>query len=187
MSAWLLSFSGLPLSPNDRPSVFKKAANNRQWRQKAAVVARNMGIPRLERAKVSIVIYRRAVGRADEDNDRARFKPVIDGLRDAGVLTGDTRGQIIYGRCIEKKAIGQKGFDLMVEAKPKECSRCKSQEDDVAEFLDWWFCLKCYSDMTCAFLTQRDYDSVQNWLRRGSQGNEQSISQEKETVCRLSA
>jgi hypothetical protein len=57
------------------------------------------------------------LGTADEDNDRARIKPALDGLRDAGVIRIDTRGYVVWGEVTEQRA-GPLGLGvlLIVEA-----------------------------------------------------------------------
>lgn len=103
----------LPPSPNDRMHFQAKAALVKAWREDAKQAARAHQIPACERIRISAVLYRRALGAADEDNDRARLKPILDGLRDAGVIANDTRGYVEHGTVTEER--GFPGVLLIVE------------------------------------------------------------------------
>jgi hypothetical protein len=168
-----IEFQGLPPSPNDNLSTWRKVKSNRKWRELACETAKAAGIPRLNRPRICFTITRRNLGVADEDNDRGRFKHVIDGLRDAGVLSGDTRRHILYGWCREER--GKQGFVVTLsEALP--CSRCHLDTDDVASFLRWNFCLDCYAALVDSFLTQTKYNTVEEWLLKGSaHGKEEAL------------
>lgn len=74
-------------------------------------------MPTLERVRISAVMERRSLGVADEDNDRSRLKPLVDGLRDAGVIANDTRGFVEWGTVTERRAGPDgPGVLLIVEA-----------------------------------------------------------------------
>ncbi len=103
----------LPPSPNDRMHFRAKGPIVKAWRDAARDAAKAAGIPNLARIRFSAVIYRTRLGHADEDNDRSRLKPAIDGLRDAGVIANDTRGFIEHGPVTEEK--GPVGVLLIVE------------------------------------------------------------------------
>lgn len=103
----------LPPSPNDRMHFRAKGPIVKAWREAACAAAKSAGIPNLARIRFSAVIYRTRLGHADEDNDRSRLKPAIDGLRDAGVIANDTRGFIEHGPVTEEK--GPVGVLLIVE------------------------------------------------------------------------
>lgn len=103
----------LPPSPNDRMHFRVKGPVVKAWREAACAAAKSAGIPKLARIRFSAVIYRTRLGHADEDNDRSRLKPAIDGLRDAGVIANDTRGFIEHGPVTEEK--GPVGVLLIVE------------------------------------------------------------------------
>lgn len=103
----------LPPSANDRTHFRVKAPITKAWRDAARDAAKSAGIPRLARIRLSVVIRRTRLGHADEDNDRGRLKPVIDGLRDAGVIANDTRGYIEHGPVTEER--GPVGVLLIVE------------------------------------------------------------------------
>lgn len=94
-----------PPGPNgSRGNPFGHAAWVKEWRAAAKSAAWMHLMPSLERARISAIVYRRAIGTADEDNDRSRCKPLVDGLRDAGVIKGDTRKFVTYGLCTEQRA-----------------------------------------------------------------------------------
>lgn len=103
----------LPPSPNDRMHFRTKAPVVKAWRDAARDAAKAADIPNLARIRFSAVIYRTRLGHADEDNDRARCKFLLDGLRDAGVIANDTRGFIEHGPVTEEK--GPVGVLLIVE------------------------------------------------------------------------
>lgn len=111
---WVLEFGAYPPSPNARMHFMKRAGYNKRWRELVALQAWLNGVPKMQRIKVSAVIIRRALGRADEDNDRSRLKPVIDGLVDAGVIPDDRRGCVVWGDVTEER--GKAGLRLIVEA-----------------------------------------------------------------------
>lgn len=104
----------LPLGPNERLHWHEKAQIVAKWRGAAKDAAEAAGIPPQARIRVSAVLYRRSIGQADEDNDRARLKPVLDGLRDAGVVADDTRGHVEWGAVTEAR--GEPAVLLIVEA-----------------------------------------------------------------------
>lgn len=108
-----------PPGPNgSRGNHYGHARWVKSWRDLAADTAREHEIPQLGRARISAVFRRRALGTADEDNDRSRCKPLVDGLRDAGVLKKDTRDYVVYGPCTEERAADKysTGILLIVEA-----------------------------------------------------------------------
>ena len=86
----------LPPSPNDR--MHFRVKGGREGVAGSGTRCREGGRhPNLARIRLSAVIYRTRLGHADEDNDRSRLKPAIDGLRDARVIANDTRGFIEHG------------------------------------------------------------------------------------------
>jgi hypothetical protein len=110
---WTLHFSGLPLSPNDHVHWRTRARWARHWKEQAGIQLRLHHVPALDRIKVSAVIYRRNLGVADEDNDRSRIKPILDGLVAAGVLANDTREHVSWGSVTEAR--GKSGLTLIIE------------------------------------------------------------------------
>lgn len=67
----------------------KKAKIAKQWRQLTLALAIRNGIPPKPLEKADLVLTRFSAVEPDYDNLVISFKPVIDGLRDAGVLTDD--------------------------------------------------------------------------------------------------
>lgn len=110
---WELRFVGLPAGPNHRLHWYTLAKYTKAWRQAAQLLALSERIPALERIRVSAVIYRKRLGIADEDNDRARLKPLVDGVVDAGVVKRDTRGHVTWGTVTEEH--GAPGVLLRIE------------------------------------------------------------------------
>lgn len=110
---WALECRDYPPSPNDRKHWMAKARDMKRWKGIFMVLARQAGIPPCQRIRVSAVIIRRAVGRADEDNDRARLKPCLDSLVAAGVIPDDRRGYIEHGPVTEER--GPRGLRLVIE------------------------------------------------------------------------
>lgn len=106
-----------PPSANDRLHFRVKGPWIKEWREAAKTLATDAGIPKLNRIRISAVVYRRALGVADEDNDRGRLKPLVDGLRDAKVIQKDTRAFIEYGHVMELHADHRgPGILLIIEA-----------------------------------------------------------------------
>lgn len=113
MTRWVLRFDGYPPGPNDSMPLRERLTSKVYWRQAAAERIRIQQIPKLGRVKLSAVFYRRALGVADEDNDRARLKPIVDGLVRAGVLPKDTRVFVVWGDVTEER--GPDGLALVIE------------------------------------------------------------------------
>lgn len=109
---WVLSFLGHPPSPNTRMTLRERMHWRKHWRETVRLSAERAAIPPLKRVRLSAVFYRRALGVADEDNDRARLK-CIDGLIRAGVLPKDTRKYVEWGEVSEER--GPTGFALVIE------------------------------------------------------------------------
>jgi hypothetical protein len=88
------------------------------WREKARLEAKRLEIPLLERARISAVVFRRALGVADNSGDAERLKPLVDGLVDAGVMVDDRRRFVEYGSVEEQRTGrgGEPGIRLIVEA-----------------------------------------------------------------------
>lgn len=109
-----LRFEGMPPNLlNARLKVRDRLRTVKAWRERVAWTARAEGLPRLQRARLSAVFTRRALGVADEDGDRCRLKPITDGLVVAGVLPKDTRGHVEWGAVTEEH--GPPGVTLIVE------------------------------------------------------------------------
>lgn len=108
----------MPPGPNgSRGNPFGHAKWVAEWREASWTMAKAAGYPPMQRVRLSAVFRRRALGTADEDNDRARLKPLVDGLRDAKVIPNDTRGYVEWGEVTEEHAGPEgPGVLLIVEA-----------------------------------------------------------------------
>ena len=105
----------LPPNANDRLHWRVRAPWVAEWRKASADNARALQIPALGRVRISAVIYRSHLGKADADGDLARLKPLVDGLVDAGVIPDDRRQFVEYGPVIEHRATGEPGLLLILE------------------------------------------------------------------------
>ena len=115
---WLLHLDGLPPGPNARLHWSERHRLAQQWKTAAYLLARSHRIPRLERLRLSIVVYRRRLGTADPDNDWARVKPAVDGIVAAGVVPSDTYRYVEIGAVREER--GPEGILLILEELPAE-------------------------------------------------------------------
>lgn len=114
MRVWRLQFSGHPPGPNARLHWARRAAETHHWRVGAMVRCWQQDLPQmLARIRVSATFYRRRLGVADEDNDRARLKPILDGIVAAGVIPTDTRAFVQWGEV--REARGAPGLELVIE------------------------------------------------------------------------
>lgn len=110
----MLRFDGLPPNLlNARLRVRERIRAVRHWRERAYLEARLYGIPRLGRICLSATFYRKRLGVADEDGDRCRLKPLLDGLVQAGVIPTDTRAYVEWGSVTEQR--GAPGVELVIE------------------------------------------------------------------------
>lgn len=94
---WRFVLDAIPPGPNDR---LHWAGRSRQsaplrdsvaWQAKAA---RLSGAPLLDRAQVTITLYRVAGRERDHDNAVATVKPLVDGLVAGGLLVDDSPAHI---------------------------------------------------------------------------------------------
>ncbi len=111
--SWALRFDRMPPGPNDRLHFRDRARMTRAWKEQAAIRVRLYGIPRLGRIRLAAVFYRKRLGVADEDNDVARLKPIVDGIVAAGVVPTDTRAFVEWGTVGEQR--GAPGVELIIE------------------------------------------------------------------------
>lgn len=110
---WELRFQDIPPGPNDRMHYHARATSARVWRQLAWSLALAHGVGPCQQVHISAVVHRQTTGRADEDNDRARLKPLVDGLVDARVVPDDTRVHVTWGAVREEP--GARGVTLIIE------------------------------------------------------------------------
>jgi len=88
MSSITIELKGLPPTPNARMHWRAKAKHNRQWREVARIMASRQKPPQpWPRVKLELTRYSSAP--CDQDNNIASLKPVIDGIRDAGIMVDD--------------------------------------------------------------------------------------------------
>ena len=97
----------LPPGPNgSRGNPIAHSQWVKSWRESARdIVKEAVGeVEPLSRARITVVMCRTRIGQADPDNDLARCKPILDGLRDAGLLRKDTYRAVEYGPISEQRA-----------------------------------------------------------------------------------
>lgn len=113
---WILEFEGMPANDNDRRSWHwsTRAKHDEEWHGRVWLACLDLRVAKdLKKIRVSAVFVRRALGVADPDNDRARLKPLIDGLVLAGVVPNDNYRYVDLGSCTEER--GPSGLRLIVE------------------------------------------------------------------------
>ena len=111
---WVLEFDGHPPRPNEtermpfgisqgklRGLVQGRRAARRSWAGRAWFQTQQLGIPPLARIRISAEYRRRNLNVADEDNDRAGLKHIVDGIVRAGVIPRDSRRFLEWGPCTE--------------------------------------------------------------------------------------
>jgi hypothetical protein len=77
---------------------------------------------RLQRARISAVIYRQRLGVADGPGDSERLKPLVDGLVTAGVLANDRRREVEYGE-VREEHIGDRGPGILLIVEEIDAAR----------------------------------------------------------------
>lgn len=77
------------LSANERTHWSRRARVTRAWRSTTAALARDAGLPALQRAHVFAVLHHGDRRRRDPANSGPTVKAAVDGLVDAGVLPDD--------------------------------------------------------------------------------------------------
>lgn len=159
---WEITLLGMPPSPNDKYTWKKLAPLNKQWREYSRLMCVKAGVPSLERVKLTGTVIRRNLGVADEDNDHARLKPIVDGLRDARVIRNDTRGYVLWGPTGEERGVSS--VRLKIE-RVVCCTRCGSEEETQAFVLETRFCVKCYALLLGSFLRNTSVSGVEEFVR----------------------
>lgn len=98
-----VAIAGIPTPPNENRRLHwsKRAAGEKQWREtahlSALVAVRASGLADslpIVRAELEYVFLLTAA-RGDLDNLVAACKPLVDGLRDAGVIVDDSVGRLV--------------------------------------------------------------------------------------------
>ncbi len=169
--SYVLQFHGLPPGSNQVRGAnrHKLAKETKQWRELAKLLAQQKGIPALGRARIEATVFRRNLGVADESNDKERFKPIVDGLVDAGVIRNDRRGDIVWAPV--KEGHGPVGVQVVLSVIAPGCTRCGSTEDDVLPVADTiHLCLKCYAKLVKWFLSQQACTTVKELLSTWKKG-----------------
>lgn len=113
---WRIMLDGMPANDNERRRWHwtRRHTEDTSWKAAVVYACKELGIPAMQRVRLSAVVFRRALWVADESNDRARLKPLEDGLVLAGVVPNDTRGHVEWGSVTEAR--GKPGVVLVVEA-----------------------------------------------------------------------
>jgi hypothetical protein len=85
-----LVINRIPMSPNDRERLHwtDRRKANRKWRSDIMAA-----LDRDQFQKVRIILHRRRL--LDDDNAVGSLKPVIDGLRDSGLIYDDSKRWIL--------------------------------------------------------------------------------------------
>ena len=93
MRSITFTLAGLPKSPNGSHGSWKAAAGIRKsWRRKSAGTAMTLAMAMKIKKPfeaVRITCIRRSSREMDFDNLVASFKPIIDGITDAGIIRDD--------------------------------------------------------------------------------------------------
>lgn len=103
---------GLPRSPNSYGSSGHRNAVSRhrkEWRLGVAQVCR-VRRPNEPLERVAVVLTRNSASKMDFDNRVASFKPVIDGLKDAGIIKDDNDSVILKRDYPQGKAPKGEGY-----------------------------------------------------------------------------
>lgn len=122
----------LPPNQNDRLHHMVKAKIMADWRQASCAAAIEHQLPHLQRVKISAIIHRKVVGRADITGDYDRIKAPVDGLVDAKVIPDDRRSFVEYGTIEEQKQDARGlGITLIIEPLPEREGRHHGSSQDV--------------------------------------------------------
>lgn len=81
-------------SLNDRDHWAVKAKKVKAWRDAAHLLARHSRVPACRRVRVELHYIPATNQRRDPDNLVAAYKPLVDGLVDAGVVLDDTESYV---------------------------------------------------------------------------------------------
>lgn len=102
--AWILTFPVAPPGPNARLHWSERAQSARDFKTGTMLRVRQQEIPKLQKIRISAVFYRKRLFTADEDNDIARLKPIVDGIVASGVAPSDTRRFVEWGPVLEHRS-----------------------------------------------------------------------------------
>lgn len=122
MDRLTITLPGLPFGPNRLVKLHwsGRAKHHRQWRQDAyfhAVSARNQHGGRWpwERVRVTYEFGVPTRARRDPDNLVASGKPILDGIRDAGVIPDDSTGHVELGPPVVTHTPGRSSVRVHIE------------------------------------------------------------------------
>jgi len=105
-----LQLPGLPKTTNGAHGHWRAAASQKKkWRTATKEAAILSGAPENPLSEARIELVRHSSSRPDYDNLVISFKPVIDGLRDAGVISDDKIANIGVPKYSWKKASPKNG------------------------------------------------------------------------------
>ncbi len=106
--------SGLPPTTNGSHGHWAiAAAQRRQWRAASASISRTRR-PDKPLERVSMTLTRFSGSKPDRDNLAISFKPIIDGLRDGGIIVDDT-DEIIVNLKYQWEKIGPRKGKVRIE------------------------------------------------------------------------
>lgn len=88
-----LPYERPPLNANQRMHWAKKAALTKQVRAASFYAAKNAGVLRCDKVRVTLTWFVRTTTRRDADNVVPTLKALCDGLVDAGIVPDDTPGR----------------------------------------------------------------------------------------------
>jgi Holliday junction resolvase RusA-like endonuclease len=104
-----IELPGLPKNPNGSHGHWRTAHGIRKtWRNAACLVAKTKAPP-LPLSKCRLECTRFSTSSSDYDNLVASFKPLIDGLKDAGIIKDDNQNCIIERKYTCEKAKPKQG------------------------------------------------------------------------------
>ncbi len=122
MTVYTLTLPGgmVWINANSRAHWRRRAEWTRYWRDRACLEAKSAGIPRLDRAHVTVTVHRIDARRFDPGNLAPTAKAIVDGIVDAGVLIDDDRHHLVGPdmRAGDKRHVRQ----LVVTIEPLETS-----------------------------------------------------------------
>lgn len=90
-----LQLPGCPYTPNSlRGSFWKYYRHKKDWLAKITQFRRKF-IPETPLIKAEIIFTRWSTGKTDYDNNVASFKPVLDCLKDVGIILNDSPDHVV--------------------------------------------------------------------------------------------
>lgn len=108
---------GLPPTPNYRHGHWTKLMkSNAEWRKKGALSCMAQKRPANPLTKAKLTCTRFSTRELDYDNLVSSFKPIIDGLKDAGVIVDDKSGVLVKREYLWARAAPKQGrVSVLVE------------------------------------------------------------------------